>query len=135
MLLNGQNAGSAGKRTRPGVHRPNGPKFNMAVRVTSEHMSARNARARIRTVHVIGLGIQRLFDTQANHCMLFGAPRRVRIGIGVGIGCAMAVERWANEITFFSYVVISALLTYGNGEVTLRNDLGTAFACRHLRLK
>ena len=32
------NAGSAGKRTQPGVHRPNGPQFNMAVRVTSEHI-------------------------------------------------------------------------------------------------
>ena len=37
VLLNAQNAGSAGKRTRPGVHRPNGPQFNMAIRITLEH--------------------------------------------------------------------------------------------------
>ena len=37
--------------------------------------------------------IQSLFDTQANHRMLFGAPRRIRIGTGVWSGCAMAVER------------------------------------------
>ena len=119
------------------VHHPNGPQFKMAVRVTSEHSYARNARARIRVVHVIGLYtcIQRLFDTQANHRTLFGAPRSVRIGICVGIGCAMAVERsiWANEISLCSYVEISALLTYGNGEFArtqnfLRNDLRTPFA-------
>ena len=90
----------------------------MAGRVTSEHMYARNAQARIRAMHVTGL-----FDTQANHRMLFGAPRRVRIGIGVGIGCEMAVERWvwANEISIFSYVEISALLMYRNGEFTHTN--------------
>ena len=55
----------------------------------------------------------------------------------------MAVERWvwANEISIFSYVEISAFFfTYGNGEfartqISLRNDLRTAFVCRHLRLK
>ena len=37
MLSNAQNAGSAGKRTRPWVHRPQTPQFKMAVRVTPEH--------------------------------------------------------------------------------------------------
>ena len=55
VLPNAQNAGSTGKQTRPGVHRPNGPQFNMAVWGKSEHMYAQNARARIRAVHVIGL--------------------------------------------------------------------------------
>ena len=83
VLPNAQNAGSAGTRTRTGVrvHRPNGPQFKMAVRDTSEHTYARNALAKLKTVHVIGL--QQLntevIDTQANHRMLFGAPRHVRI--------------------------------------------------------
>ena len=54
----------------------------------------------------------------------------------------MAFERWvwANEISLFFYVEISALLTYGNGgvahtQISLRSDLETAFACRRLRLK
>ena len=56
VLPNAQNAGSVGKQTRPGVHRPNGPQFKMAVRVTSElHTYAWNARARIWAMHVIGL--------------------------------------------------------------------------------
>ena len=55
MLPNAQNAGSAGKRTRRGVHRPNGPQYNIAVRVTSEHTYAWNAPARIWAVHVIEL--------------------------------------------------------------------------------
>ena len=53
----------------------------------------------------------------------------------VGIGCAMAPERrvWANEISVFSYVEISALLKYGNGEfartiISLRNALRTALS-------
>ena len=48
VLPNAQHACSAGKRTRPGVHRPNGPQFDMAIRVTSENTYAQNARARIR---------------------------------------------------------------------------------------
>ena len=94
VLLNAQNVGSAGKQTWPGVHCPNGPQFNMAVRITSEHTY---------TQDVIGCCIQRLFDTQANHHTPFGAPRRVRMWIGIGIGCAMAAERWvwANEISIF----------------------------------
>ena len=87
------------------VHRPNGPQFNMAVRITSEHTYAQNARARIQAVHVIGLLHKEIFDTQANHHTPFDAPRcvRIAIGIGVGIGCAMAAERWvwANEISVF----------------------------------
>ena len=62
--------------------------------------------------------------------------------VRIGIGCAMAVERrvWANEISTFSYPVISVYLTYGNGKFartksSLWNDLPTAFACHHLRLK
>ena len=54
----------------------------------------------------------------------------------------MAVERcvWANEISIFSFIEISALLTYGNREfartqISLRNDLQIAFVCRHLQLK
>ena len=39
----------------PWVHCPNGPQFKMAVRVTSEHTYARNARARIRAVQLLGL--------------------------------------------------------------------------------
>ena len=54
--------------------------------------------------------MQRLYwyTSQSPHAI--GVPRRVRIGVGVGIGCAMAVERWvwANEISIFSYVQISA---------------------------
>ena len=57
MCCQMQNAGSAGKRTWPGVHCPNGPQFNMVVRVTSEHTCtyAQNARARIQALHVIEL--------------------------------------------------------------------------------
>ena len=137
VLPNAQNAGSAGKRTQPGVHRPNGPQFNMAVRVTSEHTYARNAWAGIRAVHIIGLlNTEVVWQTsQSLHAICC-------IWIGVGIGCAMAFERWvwANEISIFFYVEISALLTYGNGwvartQIPLLNDLETAFACRHLRLK
>ena len=88
-----------------GVHCPNGPQFFMAVWVTSEHTYgyAQNARARIWAVRVLGCCIQRLFDTQASHRTLFGAPQCVCIGLGVGIDCAMAFERlvWANEISIF----------------------------------
>ena len=48
VLPNAQIAGSLGKRTRPGVHHPNGPQFNIAV-------LERNAQARVLPVHLIGL--------------------------------------------------------------------------------
>ena len=49
-------------------------------------------------VHIRGCWIQQLFDTQAHHRTLFGAPWRVPRGIG----CAMAFQRWvwANIQTF-----------------------------------
>ena len=72
---------------------------------------------------------ERLFGTQANHCTLFGAPWRVRIGIG----CPMAIGHWvwANDIFIFSYVDFCALLTCGNWEfartqISLQNYLRTA---------
>ena len=118
------------------------PKFKMDIRVTLKQMYARNARARIRAMHVIGfLHAEVVWHKPIIACYLV-LPWRIRIGIGVGIGCAVAVEHlvWANEISVFSYVEISAVLTYGNEEfacrqISLRNDLRTAFACHHLRLK
>ena len=72
-----------------------------------------------------GCCIQRLLDTLANRQSPH-APRRVRTGIGY----AMATEHWvwANEVSIFFYLEISALLTYGNGRVahtkiSIRNDL------------
>ena len=68
-------------------------------------------------------------------------PDVSRIGTGIGIGCAMAFECWVwPNISIFVYVEISTLiLLYGNGgvahtQILLRNDLGTAFVCRHLQL-
>ena len=57
-----------------------------------------------------------LLDTQANHCTLLGALRRVRLRIDVGIGCAMAVEGrvLANEISIFSYVEVRGICTHTN---------------------
>ena len=110
VLLNAQNAGQRASEHGLGSIAHTVPRFNMAVRVTSEHAFAQNARARIRAVHVIGLlHIEVVWCTsQSLHGTLFGAPRHVRIGIG----CAMVVERWvlANEISIFSYVEMSALL-------------------------
>ena len=56
VSLNVKSTGSAGKRTRPGVQCPNGPQFNMAIRVTSEHTYAQD---RIPAVRII-----RLLDTE-----------------------------------------------------------------------
>ena len=131
VLLNAKSVGSMGKRTQPGVQHSNGLQFNMAIRITSEHTYAQNARDKIRAVRIISCCIQRLFDTQANHRKLFGAPRRIRIGIGR----AMAFECWVqtNEISIFFYVEISAILMYGNGgvahtQIFTSDWLGTAFA-------
>ena len=141
VFPNAQNAGSAGKRTQPGVHCQNGPQFNMAVRITSEHTYAQNAQARIWAAHVIGLlHTEVVLHTSQSLHAIWCSPTRPHRDC-VGIGHAMAVERWvlANEISIFSYVEISALLTYENLEfartqISLRNELGTTFACRHLRL-
>ena len=58
----------------------------MAVRITSEHTYARNARARIQA-HTCNrvVAYRDLFDTQANTRTPFGAPRRVRIAIGIAV--------------------------------------------------
>ena len=78
-----QNAGSAGKRTWPGVHRPNGPQFKMAVWVTSEHvrtkcMSQNSSRAGHRVVAYRGCLTHKPITTRY---LVF--PRHIRIGIGV----------------------------------------------------
>ena len=74
---------------------------------------------------------------------LFGAPRRVRIGIGVRRrdwlcdgGWTLGMGQWEIHI----FLRRDQSLTYGNGEfartqISLRNDLRTAFAFRNLRLK
>ena len=60
-----------------------------------------------------GFCIQRLFDTLANHRTHNTRPH-CHFDWRMGIGCAMAAERWVwtNEKPYFSYVEISALLTY-----------------------
>ena len=101
VLLNTQNAGSAGKRTRPRVHRPNGPQFNMTIRITSEHTYARNARARIRAIHVIGLfHTEIVWHTSQSPHTIWCSPTRPHWDWR-RIGCAMAAERWvwANELS------------------------------------
>ena len=133
VLPNAQNASSAGKWTWPGVHQPNGPQFNMAIRVTSEQTYAHNAWARIRAVHVIGLlHTGDVWHTSQSPHAIWCSPTCPHSDWRM-VGC-VAFERWvrANEISIFSYVEISASLTYRNGGVTriqilLRNDLGTAF--------
>ena len=62
-------------------------------------------------------------------------PHRDWLGDGVW---TLGMGQW--DISIFFYIEISAIPTYGNRGVartliSLRNDLGTAFACRHLRLK
>ena len=113
VLPNAQNAGSAGKRTWPWVHRPNSPQFKMAVRVASEHTYARNARARIRAMHVIGLLHTEVVWHTSQSPHTIWCSRHVRVGIGVRRrdwlcdgGWTLGI--WANEISIFSYVEISA---------------------------
>ena len=106
VLLNAQNAGLAGKRTRLWVHLPNGPQFNMAVRITSEHTYTRNARARIRAVHVIGLlHTEIVWHTSQSPHSIWCSPMHpyCHWDWRIGIGCAMAAECWvwASEISTF----------------------------------
>ena len=75
-----------------------------------------------------GCCIQRLFDTLANHRTHNTRPH-CHFDWRMGIGCTMAAERWVwtNEKPIFTYVEISALLTYWHGEfarkqISLRND-------------
>ena len=124
VLLNAQNAGSVGKQTRPGVHRPNGPQFKMAVRVTSEHTYAWNARARIWAMHVIGLLHTEVvwLTSQSLHaiwCSLTRPHRDLHRDWLCDGGWTLGMGQW--DISIFSYVEFSALLKYGNG----------AFACMH----
>ena len=71
----------------------------------SMYTYARNARARIRVVHVIGL-LHTEIDTQANHRTSFGAPRRVHIAIGIGVsrdwlcdgGWTLGMGQWYVQI-------------------------------------
>ena len=88
------------------VHRPNGPQFNMAVRITSEHTHAWNAWARIRAVHVIWLlHTEIVWHTSQSPYTIWCSPTRryCHWDWRIGIGCAMAAERWvwANEISIF----------------------------------
>ena len=85
------------------VHRPNGPQFNMAFRITYP----RNARAKIWAVHVIALlhtAIIVWHTSQSPHT-IWCSPTRPHCHWDwrIGIGCAMAAERWvwANEISIF----------------------------------
>ena len=85
------------------VHRPNGPQFNMAVRITSEHAYRRNVWARIRAVHVIGLlHTEIVWHTSQSPHTIWCSPTRPHWDWR-RIGCAMAAERWvwANEISIF----------------------------------
>ena len=129
--------GFSGKANTAWGPSPTSPQSKMAVRLTSEHMYAQNARARIRAMHVIGLlHTEVVWHTSqslhASWCSLTHPHRywrtlwwlAVRWRLNVGYGPMRSVP----------------LLTYGNGEFTrtqisLRNVLRTAFACRHLRLK
>ena len=112
------------------VHRPNGPQFNMAVRITSEHAYRRNVRARIRAVHVIRVVAYRDCLTHkpitAHHLVL---PDASALGIGVGLAV-----RWRLNVgygpmryPYFSYVEISALLTSNNRSLTRGIRMHTNF--------
>ena len=110
VLLNAQNAGSAGKQTRPGVHPRSSvgpsPKRYGRSNYTSEHTHAQNARARIRAVHVIGLLHTEIVwhRSQSPHT-IWCSPTHPHCHWDwrIRIGCAMAAERWvwANEISIF----------------------------------
>ena len=80
--------------------------INMAVRITSEHTYARNARARIRAIHVIGLlHTEIVWHTSQLPHTIWCSPTHPHCHWDwrIGIGCAMAAERWvwANEIHIF----------------------------------
>ena len=112
VLLNAQNAGSAGKRTRPGFHSPNGPQFNMAVRITSEHTYA---RARIRAVHVIGLlHTEIVWHTSQSPHTIWCSPDASALPLGLAGrdwlcdgGWTLGMGQW--DIHIFSYVEILCL--------------------------
>ena len=65
-----------------------------------------------------GFCVQRLFYTLANHRTHNTRPH-FHFDWRMGIGCAMAAERWVwtNEKPYFSYVEVSALLTYLHGKM------------------
>ena len=100
-------SGQANTIWGPPTDRSNGPQFNMAVRITSEHTCARNAQARIRAI---------VWYT-------------TRWDWRIGIGCAMAAECWvwANEISIFfprRDQCLTHVLTrkFARTQISLRND-------------
>ena len=115
-------------------HRPNAPQFKMAIRVTSEHTYARNARARIRAIHVIGLLHTEVVwhTSQLPHAIWCSLTLPHRYWLCNG-GWTLGI--WANEISV-CFLRRDQCLTYGNfAKNSLQNHLRTAFACRYLRLK
>ena len=128
VLLNAQNAGSADKRTRPWVH-PRSSVFHRPIQYGRPNYIREYTREPgFEPYMQQGCCIQRLFDTLANHRTHNTCPH-CHFDWRMGIGCAMAAERWVwtNEKPYFSYVEISALLTYWHGEfarkqISLWND-------------
>ena len=136
VLLNAQNAGSAGKRTWVWVHRPNGPQFNinMAVRITSEHTCtyARNALVSqnlSRTCNrVVAYRDCLTHKPITEHHLVLPEASALPLDWRIGTGCAMAAERWvwANEISTL-FLRWDQCLPYWHGEfartqISLRND-------------
>ena len=108
VLLNAKSASSAGKRTCP-----NNPQFNMAVQITLEHTYAQNARDRIRAVRIIWLlHTEVVWHTNQSLHAIWCSPMRPHTEwpCVVGIGCVIAFEHWvwANEMSIFLYVEVTA---------------------------